>query len=53
MAVCESKTELWRNSAYHKMGAKTNINAERNKHEPHITDVTFTVRYQRFTPLLS
>ena len=28
----ESKTQLWRNSAYHKMGVKADKNIEKNKH---------------------
>ena len=39
MAVDGSKTQLWRNSAYHKMGAKPDINIEGNKHKHSNNDV--------------
>ena len=32
-AVDGSKTQLWRNPAYHKMGVKADINTARNNHK--------------------
>ena len=38
MTVAGSKTQLWRNSACHKMGAKADIKIEKKKHKPSDND---------------
>ena len=48
------QTRLWKNSAYHKIGARTDINIDRNKHKRSDNDeMRHSVSYQQLTPLLS
>ena len=54
MHVLMDQTRLWKNSAYHKIEARTDINIERNKHKRSDNDeMRHSVSYQQVTPLLS
>ena len=54
VAVDGSKTQLWKNSTYHKIRVKADINIKRNKHKCSDNDeIQHSVSYQWLTPLLS